>query len=94
MDTADQEKSLRLVEAAAVLLEGAPHHALNVTNLNKALFYLDLVALRDRGDTITRTTYLALTQGPVVAKYPTRLVQALENARLARQITSGMAKPI
>ena len=77
-----------LVEAAARLLEAAGG-TLPITSLNKALFYLDLFALRDGGAAITGTTYLALPAGPVVAKYEKRLIGGLEEAGLAQQDTSG-----
>lgn len=56
-----------------------------ITALNKALFYLDLHALRDAGAAMTGTTYMALPAGPVVAKYQKRLIGALEEAGLAEQ---------
>lgn len=85
----------RLVEAAARLLEAAGG-SLHITSLNKALFYLDLFALRDLGRTVTETTYLALPAGPVAAKYESRLVRALEDAGLAQQdeAEDSGAKPV
>jgi hypothetical protein len=78
------ERHKRLVEAAALMLKAAGG-TLNVTPLNKALFYLDLWSLLETGSAATQTTYIALKQGPVVAKYPERLVAALEKAGLAIQ---------
>ena len=78
------EQSARLLEAAAFLLEGAGG-VLNTTPLIKALFYLDLVVMLDSGLPATRATYLALGQGPVIAKYPTRLIGALAREELAIQ---------
>lgn len=72
------------MEAAVALLRAAPEHKLKMTVLNKALFYLDLVCLRDLGETFTQNTYVALPEGPVVAKYEKRLVEALESHGLAR----------
>ena len=84
-----------LVEAAAALLEGAGG-SLPITSLNKALFYLDLSALLESGNTITGTTYLALPAGPVVAKYDKRVVGALESAGIAQQdeAEDGPTKPV
>lgn len=92
MDT--MEKLDRLAEAVAALLEGAPGHRLNTTNLNKALFYLDLVALRDTGAMITRASYVAFRQGPVVDDYKRTLLPALENMGIAQQDKVGMDKPV
>ena len=39
------ERLDRALEAAVALLEGAPSNRLQVTNLNKGLFYLDLVLM-------------------------------------------------
>lgn len=72
------EKSRRLIEAACAVLHAAPDRSLNAVVLNKALFYLDLASLRDRGETITHNSYIALQNGPVVAKYPQRLIKPLE----------------
>lgn len=84
-----------LVEAAAKLLEAAGGR-MPITSLNKALFYLDLFALRDLGASVTGQTYIALPAGPVVAKYEKRLVDALEDAGLAQQDASedSGAKPV
>ncbi len=79
------EKSERLVEVASVALESAPEHRLNAVVLNKVLFYADLVWLRDHGETLTKNAYIALQQGPVVAKYPQRLIGELERLGVARQ---------
>lgn len=67
---------------------------MNITNLNKALFYLDLAALRDHGSTVTGNPYIALALGPVVAKYKQRLVDELERAGLAVQEEEGKARPV
>ncbi len=93
MDT--NEKSLRLIEAASAVLHAAPDHSLNVVVLNKVLFYLDLASLRDRGETITQNTYIALQKGPVIAKYPQRLIGQLEQRGIAKQISQwDGSKPI
>jgi hypothetical protein len=81
------EKSQRLIEAASAILNAAPNHRLNAVVLNKALFYFDLASLRDRGATMTRNTYVGLQQGPVVARYPQRLIAQLESRGIARQIS-------
>jgi hypothetical protein len=90
-DTSDRS---RLIEAAMAVLWAVPDHTLNITVLNKALFYLDLVWLRDHGKTVTGQTYVAVAQGPVVAKYEQRLVERLERDGLAKQEARGMAKPV
>ena len=79
----------RLVEAAVELLRAAPGATLKIVLLNKALFYLDLCALRDRGETLTGSPYIALDQGPVVAKYKTRLVDELIERGFATQRDDG-----
>jgi hypothetical protein len=89
-----REREERLVEAAMAVLQATPDQELKIVLLNKALFYLDLVALRDTGETVTHATYVALKQGPVVAKYPERLVPALEKRGLALQGQDGDAKPV
>jgi hypothetical protein len=88
------EKLDRLVEVTAALLEGAPSHRLQITNLNKALFYLDLVALKETGETITGADYVALPQGPAVDGYKKTLIPALENMGVAEQDRDGMGKPV
>lgn len=88
------EKAERLVEAAVALLAASPGKKLNTVVLNKALFYLDLVALRDLGHTVTGNTFVALHQGPVVAHYDKRVVRKLETLGLAKQTIDGKAKPI
>ncbi len=81
------EKSERLIEAASAVLNAAPSHRLNAVVLNKTLFYLDLAALRDRAETITGNTFIGIQQGPVVAKYPQRLIGQLESRGIAKQIS-------
>ena len=88
------ERLNRLAEATAALLEGAPGHRLQITNLNKALFYLDLVALRDTGQTITGAEYVALPQGPAVDGYKKELIPALDHMGVAEQDNDGMGKPV
>jgi uncharacterized phage-associated protein len=89
------EKSDRLMEAACAVLSAAPQRRLNAVVLNKVLFYLDLAALRDRGETITGNSYVALQQGPVVAKYPQRLIGQLESRGMAKQISEwDGSKPV
>jgi hypothetical protein len=84
----------KLMEASMALLQGAPDGQLNIVVLNKGLFYLDLIALRDLGRTITGERYVALPQGPVVDNYGTKIVRALEVAGLAEQLEMGRAKPM
>lgn len=88
------EKGQRLIDAAVALLASSPDRKMLAVQLNKALFYLDLAALRDEGRTLTGNTYLALEQGPVVAKYKDRLIKKLEDHGLARQTQDGSRKPI
>lgn len=93
MDT--KEKSERLIEAACAVLSAAPDQRLNAVVLNKVLFYLDLAYLRDHGKTLTNSPYIALQQGPVVAKYPQRLIGQLEELDIAVQIDEwDGSKPI
>jgi len=51
--------------------------------LNKALFYFDLILLREAGETFTRNTYIALPQGPVVSNYEKRLLRDMPKLGLA-----------
>lgn len=89
------EKCERLIEAASAILNAAPRQRLNAVVLNKALFYLDLASLRDHGATITQNTYVALQQGPVVAKYPQRLIGKLEELGIAKQFSEwDGSKPV
>ena len=81
------EKSQRLMEAASAVLNAAPDRRLNIVVLNKALFYLDLASLRDRGATITHNAFIAIQHGPVVAKYHQRLISQLEKLGIARQVS-------
>ena len=89
-----QEKRRRLLEAAVAVLQGASDHSLKIVLLNKALFYADLVSLRDHGETLTGNTYIALEAGPVVAHYQKRLIRALEEEGFARQEADNGAKPV
>lgn len=88
------EKQPRLLQAAVALLSAARDRQLNTTNLNKAIFYLDLFALRDLGSSVTGSAFIALKQGPVVAKYEKRLIEPLEEAGFAVQEQDGMALPV
>ncbi|MCC6546097.1 DUF4065 domain-containing protein [Candidatus Sumerlaeota bacterium] len=89
------EKSERLIEAATAILAAAPNHRLNTVVLNKALFYLDLASLRDDGKTMTGNSYIALQQGPVVAKYQERLIGQLQARVIAEQLDEwDGSKPI
>ena len=80
------EKSERLVEVASAVLDAAPNRRLNTVVLNKAIFYLDLASLRDRGELLTGNAYIALQQGPVVAQYQKRLIDRLEARGIAHQV--------
>lgn len=79
----------KLLEAAMALLQAAPRQQLNVVVLNKALFYLDLHALRDFGTTVTEQEYVALDQGPVVDSYREILVKPLVEGGLAEQLQAS-----
>jgi hypothetical protein len=81
------DKSRRLTEAASAILQAAPGHSLNAVVLNKVLFYLDLATFRDRGKTLTQNPYIALQNGPVIAKYQQRLIDRLADLGIARQIS-------
>ena len=90
-----QEKCDRLIEAAVAVLNAAPFRRLNTVVLTKALFYLDLASLRDRGQTVTGNSFIAIQQGPVVAKYPQRLISQLQDRGIARQISEwDGSKPV
>ncbi|MBI1383008.1 MAG: DUF4065 domain-containing protein [Planctomycetaceae bacterium] len=82
-----------LIEATIAALAGAGGR-LNIVLTNKALFYADLIALRDFGETLTGAPYLALENGPVVAKYEKRMVRELAKLGLAEQGAEGMARPL
>lgn len=92
----DRAKGNALLAAAVEILRAAPGHALKTVLLNKALFYLDLCALRDTGQAVTDSAYIALEHGPVVARYDKRLVRALRDEGLAEQLETADAleKPI
>ena len=89
---------LRLVETVEAVLMGTPadRRRVGITTLNKALFYADLVALRDLGRTLTGARYHALQFGPVVEDYPTKLIDVVERAGVARQAEGddGLEKPV
>jgi len=76
----------KLLEAAMALLQVSPRQRLNIVVLNKALFYLDLHALRDLGKTVTEQEYVALPQGPVVDSYKEILIKPLIESGLAEQL--------
>jgi hypothetical protein len=83
-----------MIEAAVALLQATPDGRLNTVNLNKALFYLDLVALRDLGETVSRCPFVALPQGPVVADYDRKLIRRMVREGLVDQVADGPAKPV
>lgn len=76
----------KLLEAAMALLQGSSSQQLNIVVLNKALFYLDLHALRDLGKTVTDQEYVALPQGPVIDSYKEILIQPLVEGDFAEQL--------
>ncbi len=66
----------RILEASAVAL-ASTEHGLGKVAINKVLFYADLHALLDHGESITESSYLALRMGPVVKGYERNIVEAL-----------------
>src|SRR4029078_3810977 len=84
----------KLMQASMALLQATPDQQMNIVVLNKALFYLDLAALRDVAHVRPDQKYLALPMGPVLDKYERRIIRDLERAGLARQVEEGMAKPV
>jgi uncharacterized phage-associated protein len=90
----ENETKERLTEATVALLENAPGRRMQITNLNKALFYLDLAALRDTGRPLTDNVYVAMNQGPVMDGYRENLIAGLSEAKLVRQDDNGMGKPV
>jgi len=76
------------------ILQATPEKRLGITVLNKALFYADLCALRDCGQTVTRSGYVALPQGPVLNHYERAIVRDLETRGLAEQTKDGWEKPL
>jgi hypothetical protein len=84
----------RIAEAAMAILQATPSGQLGITVMNKALFYADLCALRDLGETITRSGYIALPQGPVLNHYERSLIKKLERLGFAEQTTDGWEKPL
>lgn len=67
----------RLHIAACALISAAPGGEMQITNLNKALFYLDLEALCRLGTSYTGAEYVALRRGPVVQNYKDVLVRSM-----------------
>ena len=94
MDAEEKEAQDRLIEATVALLENAPGRRMQITNLNKSLFFLDLAALRDTGTALTRNVYLALKQGPIMHGYKDRLIRDLSSIGLLRQDNTGLGKPV
>jgi Protein of unknown function (DUF4065) len=88
------KKTNKLMEATMAVLQSSPDRQLNIVVLNKALFYLDLYALRDLGQAITEQDYVALPQGPVVDGYRSAIIRPLTEAGLAEQIQVNKAKPV
>jgi hypothetical protein len=84
----------KLMEATMAVLQATPERQLNIVVLNKALFYLDLFALRDLGTMITGQDYVALPQGPVVDGYKSEIIRPLTAAGLAEQLQIDKARPV
>lgn len=76
------------------ILQATPAGQMGITVMNKALFYADLCALRDLGETITRSGYIALPAGPVLNHYERSLIKLLERLGLAEQTRDGWEKPL
>lgn len=89
-----EKKTNKLMEATMAVLQSSPDRQLNIVVLNKALFYLDLYALRDLGQAITEQEYVALPQGPVVDGYRSAIIRPLTEAGLAEQLQVNKAKPV
>jgi hypothetical protein len=83
----------RQIQTAAALLEAAQNHKFNAIVFNKAMFYTDLVALRDLGKTITGSTYTAAPQGPMLTNFRD-LVSVLSDKGIAKQVSEGDSEPI
>jgi len=84
----------KLIEATMALLQAAPDMRLNAVVLNKALFYLDLLALHELGQPVTGQKFIAMPQGPYVDKFQKRVVRALEENGWADQVEDEKAKPV
>lgn len=80
-------------KAASALLSLADGHELKAVVFQKAMFYSDLVALRDLGRTITGSAYTAAPLGPMLTNF-TKLVAHLKSKRIAIQVSDGDALPI
>jgi hypothetical protein len=94
MAAAPNVKRTRLAEAAAAVLSGADDHELKIVVLNKALFYLDLYAMRDLGSPVTGMSFVSSSMGPTVKDYQERLVSELWRRGIARQRVDGSARPV
>lgn len=93
-----RKRDSTLLYAAQLLLECAGG-SMQRTNLLKALFYLDLVWLRDRGETLTGSTYVAIDHGPVIDNYKEVLIDQLIQNQIAHeecvQVVPGIvSKPL
>jgi len=72
-------EQLHLASRALIAAAGG---AMQITNLNKALFYFDLICLRDEGAAYTGAHYVAIEHGPVVNDYRRVVVEGLKRTRL------------
>lgn len=93
LDIENNDRDRRLVEAIMAVLQNAPGEKLLVTQLNKAVFYLDLFTLRDYGFPLSQATFVALERGPVIDDYKD-VIADLAACGLAEQLDYGMDKPV
>lgn len=87
------EKRARARDAAVIALQGAGG-SLRAVVFQKALFYSELLALRDLGRPIIDTTFMAIQMGPVVANAHRKLIPDMDGAGLAQQTEHGKMKPL
>ncbi len=88
-----EERAERQLEVASLLLESARGQQFNAVVFNKAMFYADLVALRDIGRTVSGSDYTAAPKGPMLTNFK-KIVERLHDSGIAEQIEDGMAQPI
>lgn len=87
------ERERRVCEAAFSARDGSPSKRLSIVALNEMLLHADLIAVRDLGETITGSEYLALPHGPTITNADARLVRPLVALGWAEPETSGDDAP-